>query len=231
MPNFAALKSEVLALVIDTPTTVQSYVGSYVNRAIRSLQKRHGFKDMEASTTLTTTISTRILGARPALWKQARGKPYFIGELDGFAELEWTPQIGQAVALYGDNPDFDFGAPAALYEDAVNLQFLVYPYPDGLSTNTDGEYRITVPYWSFTSDLVSDTDQNWFTDNAEDYIIYKAVSDAHFANQDEQRADVWAQRARQEFDEVKAADKDRRMGEVTTFVPYTGALMPHITGR
>lgn len=231
MPTFAELRANTLLLVIDTPTAVQQLVGSFVNSAIKRLQRRHNFKVMEASTTYTTTTLVRELGIRPGDWKQPRGKPYFIGELDGFAEIEYTASLGQALAYYGDNPDFDYGPPSAIFEDDATSSLLVFPYPDGLSTNSDGEYRVTVPYWRYLAPLSSDSDTNWFSENAEDYIQYRAASEAFFANEDEDRAAVWARRAEDEMRNIINTDKYRRAAEATTLVPYTGALMPHLTGR
>lgn len=225
--NFLQLRTEVQTALIDTPPAIQSLTGSLVNRAIRTLQRKHNFKDMERTVTFTTAVGVRILGARPADWKTPRGKPYFVGDLDGFSELDWVSQLGQAYALFGTDPDLDVGPPAVLNEDTVNKQFLLFPYSDGLSTNSDGEYRIAVPYWGYTDDLTSDTDTNWFTDNAEEYILFTAISQGFYLNEDEDRAGIWEKRAVDKRREAIVADKQRYSDETDTLVPYLGALMPH----
>lgn len=231
MATFANMKTEVLTLVIDTPTAVQTLVGSFVNRAHRKLQVKHNFKVMESEVSFTTNTAqadTRVLGARPSDWKMPRGNPYYIESLGGFMELSYAPSKGEALARYGNDPDLDYGSPRVIVEDDLPQEFDVYPFPDGLSDYSDGEYRITIPYWKFLSPLVSDNDEDWLTTNAEQYIIYQAVAEAFYANEDEQRAQIWERRAKPEFDDVVKQDKYRRLGEVQSLVPHLGARMPHL---
>lgn len=228
MADFIALKNEVLAMVIDTPTSVQTYVGAFVNRAIRKLQQKHNFKVMEAEITLTTAQDTRVLGTRPSDWKQARGEPYYLEELGGFRRMMWVSSKRDALARWGNEPDTDTGDPMALYEDDLPGEFNFFPFSDGLSDYSDGEYRITIPYWKYIANLIADTDSNWFTTNAEDWIVFRATAYAFYADHDEQRAQIWMQRAAQEYQDTMLIDKDRRLAETNTLVPHLGALPPHL---
>lgn len=225
--NFGELKAEVQVALIDTPPAIQTLTGSLVNRAIKSIQRKHNFKDMERSATFVTVTGQRTLGARPTDWKGPRGKAYFIGELDGFGELDWVSQISDAQALYGDNPDFDYGHPSSLNEDVQNGQLLVFPYPDGLSTNPDGEYRVHVPYWAYLPALVNDGDTNWFTEEADEYVLFTAISQGFYLNEDDSRAQLWQARAVDKQKEAILANKNRYLDETDTLVPYLGAHMPH----
>jgi hypothetical protein len=229
--NFADLKTEVQTLVIDTPTAIQTLVGSFVNRAVKKLQVKHNYKVMEAEVSFTTDTGLadpRILGARPTDWKMPRGNPYFIEDLGGFRELGWAPSKGEALARYGNDADFDYGAPAVIFEDDLPQEFMTFPFPDGLSDYSDGEYRITIPYWKYLGSLISDSDTNWFTDNAEQWIIYQATAEGFYANQDEERAQIWERRAQREYADVVRLDKVRRLGEMQDLVPHLGARMPHL---
>lgn len=225
MANFGSLKNEVLLLVIDTPTAVQTLVASFVNRAVRKLQTKHNYKVMEAEATFTTAEATRALGIRPSNWKMARGKPY---ELDdrGFATGMFYLDRANAVFRYGDSTD-DTGNPRTLVENDQTGNFDVYPYSDGNSSYDDGEYRVTVPYWAYLNPLLSDSDTNWFTNNAEQWIIYQAVAEAFYANQDEAMAQIWETRAMREYKDVIDLDKQRIYAETDVMIPHLGAMRPH----
>lgn len=224
--TFATIKTEVLGNIIDTPTFVSGNVGAYVNRAMKKLMQKHNFKVMEAEEAYTTTAGTRILGMRPSDWKQPRGRPYYIDAFGSPRQFHWVSEKSQAIFSTGDSTTFDTGSPRYLYEDDLPQELNVFPYPDGLSDYSDGEYRITVPYWKYLGELISDGDTNWFTDNAEQWLIFRATADAFYADHDEARAQLWESRAALEYRDVLVLDKTRRLAEVDTLVPHIGARMP-----
>lgn len=228
MATFAELKSEVLTLVIDTPTSVQGLVGKFVNRALKKLQQKHNFKVMEYGAAFTTVVGTHLLGPVPPLWKETRGKAIvFWDDMSKPRELGWTTPSAEARVRFGDDPDIHYGAPRTLVNNNISGTFGVYPYPDGLSLYSDGEYRISISYWTYLADLAADADANWFTSNAEQYIIFTAVSDAFFADHDENNAILWKSRAQAEYADILLTDKVSRFAETQSFVPHLGARMPH----
>lgn len=103
--------------------------------------------------------------------------------------------------------------------DVINTRsFLVYPMSDGNSLYTTapaGEYRIRIPYIRLLPDL-SGSQENWFTKNAEEFIIYAAVSIGFYFNHDEQRGQIWVQRAAQEVQDILARDKNESFSGNTT---------------
>ncbi len=227
MATFAELKSEVQSLLIDADTVVQNLTGKWVNRAIRKLEAKHNFKVMEASQSFTTTAFQRRLGSRPGDWKMARGKPYYIESLGEIRKFGWAPSESEALAATGNNVDLDWGRPRLIFDNDLPGEFDIYPYPDGLSDYDDGEYRVVVPYWKFLGQLISDSDTNWFTTNAEQWIIYQSVAEGFYANEDEARAQTWETRGMREYKDVLWLDKARRMGDVENFIPHLGAISPH----
>lgn len=225
--TFQELQDEILLLVIDTPTAVQTLVPKFVNRAIKKLQRKHNFKIMETSVAMTTGLLIRTLDAVPDNWKQVRSKPYYTEELGSVREMKYVSTQVEALVSYGNDPDLDYGSPRLIFENSESGKFEVYPFPDGLSDYTDGEYRVTLPYWKFLDDLSASSDTNWFTENAEQWIIYQGVAEAFYANEDEDRAQVWERRAAQEYKDVLLTDKTRRQADTETFVYHTGARSPH----
>lgn len=226
--QFSAIRTEVQTLLIDASTAVVNLTPNFVNRAITKLQQKHNFKVMEAKQAYTTTALTRTLGARPSNWKEARGVPYYVWNLGGFTQLVYAPSEADALAAFGNSTDTDYGSPRALLEDEDTASFLAYPYPDSLSDYSDGQYRITVPYWKYLPVLSADTDTNWFTENATQWVIYQAVAEGFYANEDVNQATVWEKRASREYGDVLLADKRRSLANVNTLVPHLGARKPHL---
>lgn len=227
MATYAELQAETLLLVIDTPTAVQNLVPSMVRRAVRKLQVKHNFKCMEAETTFITASLNRTLGDRPTDWKMPRGNPYYIEQLGQTRDLQWVSARADAQARWGTSTDFDYGRPQGVYEDDLSQVFTVYPFPDTLSDYSDGNYRVTVPYWKYLGNLIAPGDTNWFSDNADEFIVYTAASDCFYANEDETRAQLWKTRAQMEYKDIVMVDKDRRLGETQQLVPHLGAYKPH----
>lgn len=225
--NFGEIKTEVSTFVIDVPASVTALLPNLINRSMKRLQQRHNFKVMEAKASFTTVVGTRLLGSVPPDWKEPRGNPYYVEDLGSVREMFFAQDEANAVARYGDDPDLDFGDPRLIVEDATLQQFNAYPYPDGISDYSDGEYRVVVPYWKFFTPLSADADTNWFTQNAENYIIYDSIAMAFYANEDEGRAKVWEVLAMKEYNDAINTDKARRVAEVQSFAPHLGALRPH----
>lgn len=225
MATFAEIKTEVNLLLIDTPAAIQTLVPRFVNRAIRGLQKRHNFHVMKASVSYSTVAEARLLGATPDDWKQARDKAYITTSRGSVIELTTVAEEIEALAATGANPDFDYGQPRFIR--LGETQFEVYPFPDGMSDYDDGEYRVTVPYWKYLPDLTGDGATNWFTINAEEAVIWSAVSDGFYANEDEGRAQIWQSRAFEARRQVLNTEKYRQMSDTQTLVPHFGALKPH----
>ncbi len=225
--NFGELKTEVLTHVIDTPTSITTLVPTFVQRAVRKLQQKHNFKVMEARVQFTTTPLQRVLGARPTDWKAPRGNPYFVEFFGSLKDMQWVANDSDGLYRWGSNPTYDYGHPQAIFEDDLPGEFQVFPYPDSLSDYTDGNYRVTVPYWKYVARLIADSDSNWFTDNADEWIVSQAVSDAFYTNQDVTHAQVWSGRAKTQYADILLLDKDRRLAETATLVPHIGARRPH----
>lgn len=224
--TFGELQDEVNLSVIDTPTAIQTMVPTLIKRAVRKLQQRHNFMVMKATASFTTVVGARTL-TRPTDWKEARGKPYVFEEDAGRPRDMFWGLDADLQAKHGVSLTLDIGMPRGLSEDDENAQLKIYPAPDGTSLYDDGEYRIYVPYWKFLPALSAASDTNWFTENADEYIVYQATADAFALNEDEDRADYWRKRAATEREDLINADKRRGAATVDVLVYHTGALRPH----
>jgi hypothetical protein len=103
-------------------------------------------------------------------------------------------------------------------------EFRVYPVPNALGPETDGAYTIAIPYWGFAiwpplRDTPATTD--WFVENAEEYIVWKAAGEAHLLNWDQGNAAVALQVAAEKAKEVIRLDKELRASTASEEMGYS----------
>lgn len=231
MATFQDLQTRVQRRVIDLPQAVRDEVPDLINQAIRSIQKKHDFKVMEEELTLVTVIGSQTLGNVPELWKSLRDQAYRTEALGRVFPLSLSNTSRAPREVWATE---DEGAPTVLWETSPlsvegERQFMVWPIPDGNSDWDDGEYRVTIPYWRYVPHLTLPTSTNWFTNNAEMYIINQATAEAFALDWDEERMAVWAQKAAAEQHEVISTDKKFRLAGVDTMVPHwRGARTPNL---
>ena len=229
--NYLQLQEEVQRNVIDLPTAVQNGVPSFINRAMKTLQSRHNFKVMEAEVDHTTTVATRTLNATmPTRFKEWRLEPFVLSEDGVWYEISFE-NITAIRRYYGEE---DEGVPKFLHEAEPSTEAFVnaihvYPLPDGNSDYDNGEYRISIPYYAYVTPLAASGDSNWFTTNAEEWLIFQATAEAFFTDWDENRGAIWTQRAASKMDEVKMQDKRYRLSGVREIIPHwQGARKPFV---
>lgn len=231
MGTYLAIQNRVEGRVIDLPSFVSSEVPTLINSAIRHLQNAHNFKVMEALLERTTTADSSSLGSVPSNFKEFRGRPYYLTEA---GDTEFMEIAASRQAVQGAVNTLDIGSPYFILEaeptTELNARALeVYPIPDGNSDQSDGEYRVKMPYWKYLADLSADGDTNWFTQNAEEYIVDKATALGFGLDWDYQSEAVWTQKSENWKKDVIKADKLARLGGVDTLVPHwRGARSPLI---
>lgn len=204
MATFAEIQQRVRNHVIDLPTETEGEIPGWVNRAIRFAQEVHNFRFMEATAPFTTVEDTRKLGDIPDDWKEKRADPWLLEGDGGTMEIRWLPSESEAVRRYSETDANETGPPRHILETPDELH--VYPFPDTNSLHSDGDYRVRVPYWKYLPELEADGDTNWFTDNAADYVVWKAAAEGMLFNRDFEMASLWA---------VKAGEFDANTGRMT----------------
>lgn len=225
MATFAQLKTRVKDYLIDVPTKTDALVGAWINRAVRVAEEQHNFRHMEALHEATTTVSTRKLDDKPSDWKENREPPYFLREDGSTREMAWSPSGTDMRRQFDVEDTDDQGDPDFLLETETELH--VFPFPDGASDwDSDFEYRIKVPYWAYTAELVNDGDTNWFTDKAEWYVTFFAVAEGLLFNRDTQEATLYLERAATEYGRVRTVDKRARALSPRQLVPRVGVFGP-----
>lgn len=216
MPTFTSIKDRIERRLIDVNAAITIEVGDLVNNALRMIQDLHNFKIMEASVESTTVQAQRKLGIKPTDWKESRFDPY-IREWDGgTTPIEWGPSIHEMVKIFAldDASVTGQGKPQfVLWNQANGTEELqVYPYPNDKSNFAGGgDWRVVVLYWKYLPVLSGDSDTNWFTDNASEFLIFQSVAEGFYINWDEERARMWEGRAALQFKKAKKVDKSVRV--------------------
>lgn len=224
MATFSSLKTKVQNRIIDSPTLITTEVGDLVNSAMADLQEAHSFRVMEALLEATTTASSHTLVAKPGNWKSDRGKPWWLDVRGDKHPMDWAASREEVLVHYAQDSTTDVGDPKALLlgepEDEANAQtILVFPYPDGNSEQSDGEYRVKIPYWKYLADLSNDADENWFTQDKHgaNYIVFKATAEGFVGIWDEERSAVWETKAAAELRKIIRRDKLSRITSTRSF--------------
>ena len=217
MPQFSAIKTRVKNYVIDDNTLTLAEISGWVNKAVRDAQDAHNFRHMEATQAFTTVVATRSLGNKPTLWKEKRDRPWLIDNLSGTRELDWLPSRSEAIRRFDDSTSLDKGEPKVLLELESTIE--VFPFPDGDSDYSDDEYRLTLPYWAYLAVLSGDTDTNWFTDNAEHYLVFAAAAEALTFDRDYENAAVLQEKTGGELRRLIRKDKRSKLARRITLTP------------
>lgn len=229
MATFIELQQQVLRRVIDAPTAVTTEVPSLVRKALRWMQDQHNFRVMEDAEDYTTTAGSNTLGTLPTNFKQFRDEPYEQPETAPARYLSIAPNRRAARIQFGPE---DEGPPEVLVEGQKAADgtgsLVVYPLPDGNSDYSDGEYRITVPYWGYLT-LADDSSTNWFTENGgEDVIVARATAEGFRLDWAEDKADYWDGQAMVRFAEFKRMNKSQIISRTPTLGFFTGARSARI---
>lgn len=204
----STIRQRVESYLIDLPQATQDLIDHWINRAVRVAEDDHNFRHMNAELDFTTA-EARNLGSKPDDWKERRAYPWLHRGDGGSEEILWAASKSQMIRDYAEDDPNDIGEPRHILE--LETAFEVYPLPDTNSLWDDGHYRVKLPYWAYTSDLVQDSDANWFTRNADDYLTFYAVGEGMIFNREEERASIYVQKATAEYRRIVRVEKRGRM--------------------
>lgn len=216
MATFASLQSRIESELIDAPSIVTTLVPTWINAGIFWLQCQHSFQVQQSEVQVVTSSTpalgnnqTHILTQLPTDWKSKRGIPYYAWFIGYVQQMEWLltrevlyrqwnaqdfNQVGPPCHLFvGEAENALFPpVPTNPSNNLVGLNIEVYPYPDGSSDWSDGNYRIRIPYYRYLPALVNPTDANWFTlDGPQaEFVVRYSVWQGFMVLEDEQRANI-----------------------------------------
>ena len=233
MATLAAIVTRLERRVIDLPTAVSSESQTLILEAHREIQELHNFQCMAALASFATTSGTADLGTLNAAFKDYRAQPFWTDD-DGLTRyLRVVMDEGEVRRAFSQDATLGAGRPLVVLHphpssvggEIESATLRVYPVPDGLANTSDGEYTIRIPYWSY---LAVPTTNDWFTDNAERYLLANATSRAFELNWDEAKALYWRQIAAEELQRAIHRDKRLQVSHINTIVPYAGVNDPKV---
>lgn len=224
MSSFQTLQSRVKTRLIDVTAATLAEVPTLIQEAQDFLQAMHNFQAMKSEVTYNTVpapttyaptaaLTQHILGVKPANWKEPYGNPYYQLQIGAVREIDWAPagsrtytyraydpldpnSKGPPRLILMSDPVTDYASPPDPTDATTNIE--VYPYSDSQSDWTSspvGEYRVHIPFWGYVATLVNNSDVNWFTENATQFLVDFATYRGFMLEWDEQRAGVWKNEA------------------------------------
>lgn len=230
MATFLDIQGRVKRRLIDLPATTLSEVPDFVNDALHEAQLDYNFKVMEDNLNANTAAITRNLVAVPANFKEFRLQPYYT-EFTGYVvDMEFAKSRRQMQGLYETDstgpPQYILHGEAT--DDLGSASLEVWPLSDSQSDYSAapaGQYRVTIPYYSFLPDLAADGSTNWFTLQRSGvlYLIARAVAQGFAVNWDTDKETEWLALAKAAHDKLVLADKRQRFAGQDTFVIHQGA--------
>ena len=217
--NFGELKTSIQRYIIDDNVSVVDEINDVVNEAVRRMQDNHNFKVFESKTALLeTTLVTRKLNDVPSDFKMQRSRPYLVDNSGNTIPIGWAPNDFEMDKIYEEsNSAIDKGQPRFIFlfsKSTANVspyfEFHVFPFPDGLSDYTNGNWRIICPYWRYLPLLVSAADTNFILNTYPLAIRFQCIAQLHWLNIDEERAAIWEGKADKMVREAKRADRRKQ---------------------
>jgi len=228
--QFSVIQQTVKDYILDLPDSTIDLVPFWINKAIEAAEKLHNFRNMERTLEIITVPNQREQVNAPTKYKASRSDPFLIGGDGKVSEIDWAPSRSDMNRRYGNDPDIDIGSPQFILEifdaDEDTTEFHSYPMPDTQSLYDDGDYRLSLPYYAYSDDLVDGTNSNYMTNGAELYVIYRATEYGMLFNRDEQRGLSYRALADSEYKTFKNVDKRKRLQRRNELTISLGANSP-----
>ena len=235
MPDRDALQTRVNKIIIDDDTDTLDRVVPEIQKAQREIEDlSYMFVAQEATigTDPPSIVGDQGLVAVPSNWISPRGQPFRLVGGSGddnldlvLPALEWIGLDSELLKMYPADPGHASarGIPRFLaYDENESKQIRIYPVPDIVYT-----HRIL--YWKRLVTLSSGSTTNWWTDNAEDYLVYVSSARVLDFNEQFERSIKYEIRARGEQDRLKKQDKRRRYSRQSTGAKIRRDV--HATGK
>ena len=229
MAQFLELKQRVQSYLSDVSSDATDQIPAFLRQAQSEIEDRHGFQAMKASIERNTVAADgHAFIDLPSLWLRPRDDPFSTDGLGAIRPMGWILERYERNRLYPST--LTVGAPRHLMVGDPNISKLeVYPIPDGLApSGVNGEYTLSCPYWSRLATLSADSSSNWFSTNADHYLIWRAVAIGLSFNWGDDRAGVFAKMAEEEMKKLIRVDKKSNVMRRFDLPPRRG---PYDMGR
>lgn len=216
MATLGQIRTRVRNLIIDDNAEVVSEIDAYVRKAQVEAEDRRGLRVLEASHTEAVAEDGDTI-TKPADWNGIRTGPYLVSA--EFPKL-WLESLSfEQYVEMGDT--LVAGAPS-YYSDHTDATIYLLPAADAV-TESPFHYPVIVPYWKRLDVLTDDADTNWFTVDAEDYLVWRAGSLAFEFNRDFEPAAHYQQKSLGEYKRLRTNEIRQRYARGPLLKPALGS--------
>lgn len=217
--TYAEIVTAVEAILISTPSATATYIDTALHSAQRKLDDAKIFKCSYGASTLNSEsqASYGIFGISAITqFNGPRSAPRWIDGEDGWHEMKWADtgvDIYRLYSVYLAEGPPEIAVANLFGGDTI----VVFPVPDEKNTTANGSYDITFTYWQrlfVLSNIVGFT-TNWFSENCEDYLVWKTASECFLFDRAYNDYAIWGAKADAEFKRlVKTARREQFTGTV-----------------
>lgn len=195
--QYSVLKANIASWLERDDLTSQLDI--FVRAAMRKLERKHDFKHMEGMVSGSFTSGTSTLAILPARYKN---NILFRVSVNGQWELVKKDSLEYALNAYPD-PTGDVGYARLFAYDYANSQLLFRPTPDS-------NYSYEWYYRAYSAALSADADTNWWTDNADEVLMFAALEEANLFIRNLDKAAVWKKKKEEALSDVMMVDIQER---------------------
>lgn len=186
-------------------TTITDIVGTWFSFAHKEIQRRHNFKCMEKTFVINLVSGTNSY-SYPTNFKEARyaytyntalAKIVNFYDLTEIQNLDHERNLNSSVVLDPTEEPIELRL-FACFESLIEI------YPDVDGTIADYDFRMRG--WNFLS-LPATNASDWFTDNAEDYLLYRCLLESvPYIGQTPDRIAAWTTALERAFAQILGHD-------------------------
>lgn len=202
MATLGEIEAEVLRIVEDDPgdVTASTVIRTHIRRAQRAIEDRCAF-DAQRTTNALVVTATDFNFALPAGFIAMRRPPVVLNRA---TDKEYTrlQEIDDFNAL-GVPPVY--GSPK-YWKIAQDSIIRIWPFGDGLgpSDSAVGGYDVEIDYWQRLPTLTAPADTNYWTENMDDVLAFRAAAFV-FSEMRDPQANWWSAVAAARFNEIRNA--------------------------
>lgn len=208
MATLGEIEAEVLRIVEDDPgdVTATSVIRTHVRRAQRAIEDRCAFAVQEETFGYTVTASVGNF-TLPTDFLAMRTAPSVLLRAADTQYARLT-EIGDITDL-GVQPDY---GPPKYWRISQDTLLQVRPFGDGLgpASSSPGGYDIEIAYWKRLATLTNSSDENYWTQNMDDVLAFRAAAFV-FSEMRDPQANWWSAVAAARFVEIRHTYKRNQL--------------------
>lgn len=189
---FGQLKTKVADYLNRNDLT--SIIPDFINQAMHRIEREHNFNCMQARITGTLTDDTI---SEPVRFKEVDA--LFLN-INGALRRLTKDSYGHMLSIYPSG-SLAKETPLLFARLTSVSKFYMRPYPDSA-------YSYEMIYYAYTADSSSDSDTNWWTNNAWEALLYGALLEAMPYVADDTRLAIWLQIYNEKITRIISNDKN-----------------------